>query len=558
MTFSLTGIAPGSDATLSFAAHYEMLRLIKHFACGQLNQDSYTGTGNGQIKRLSVMADNSPEETWTVTCTTAATDGGTFSVVGSTSGATADATVGTFYDNGFISFIVLDGAVDFIVNDAFVLSSTNGVRTLYQTNYSGAGNGKLTRMQLLDKVAETWTLTCTAASVDGGTFSVTGSVSGAQSAATVGSFYDNGIVQFLINDSTTDFAVNDVFTLTANTQELPLADRWEVLHFDDTTEDHEVMFTGNGIVGIGPVYAGLRTTQDIAGDYYNLAFATMEGYVSSNSYAAQPKFHERTMPLWQFDVPYWIRITQRQFWLATNVENLNDLAGSGFYNCYYDPGVYPYPAFVCGSLAGLSTTRYDNATRTFGVDHGVDVLWLDGTYKTPDTLPYDGQMWSQDGEVLKYTETTVQGYSGTGNGSLNFPRKYLNGAFEVWTITAIDATTFSVFGSISGVQANATVGVLYDNGLCIFTIEAGGTAFVASDAFTVTFDRQYSLEKIILNNYGGSNPWVNYGELEGVHMISGFGQSAEDTVVDENSDVHVVLSSINRTGFLDYATLKLD
>ena len=558
MTFSLVGIAPGSDATLSFSAHYEMLRLIKHFACGQLNQDSYSGTGNGLIKRLSVMADNAPEETWTVTCTAAATDSGTFSVVGSTSGAQADATVGTFYDNGFISFIILDGATDFIVSDVFVLSSTNGVRTLYQSNYVGTGNGKLTKMRLLDKVAETWTLTCTVAATDGGTFSVVGSVSGAQSDATVGTDYDNGIIQFLINDSTTDFAVSDVFTLTANTQELPLADRWEVLRFDDTTDDHEVIFTGNGIVGIGPVYGGLRATQSVASDYYNLAFATMEGYISSNSYSAQPKLRERTMPLWQFDTPYWLRITQRQFWVATNVENLNDIAGSGFYNCYYDPGVYPYPVFVCGSLDGLSTTRYDDTARTFGVDHGVVVLWLDGTYKIPDTLPYDSLFWEADNEVMKYTETTVQGYSGTGNGTMDFPRKYLAAPFEVWTITAINATTFSVTGTVSGAQANATVGTLYDNGICIFTLEAGGTDFVASDEFTLTFDRQYSLEKIVLNNYNGANPHVNYGELEGVHMISGFGQSAEDTVVDEGSDVHIVLSSINRTGFLDYATLKLD
>jgi len=234
------------------------------------------------------------------------------------------------------------------------------------------------------------------------------------------------------------------------------------------------------------------------------------------------------------------------------------LGGAGFYNAYYDPGVYPYPAYVCGSLDGLSTTRYDDTTRTFGVDHGVVVLWLDGSYKIPDTLPYDSDLWQNDGEVMKYSETTVQAYSGAGNGTMDFPRKYLNAPFEVWTITAINATTFSVTGTVSGAQANATVGTLYDNGICIFTIEAGGTAFVANDEFTLTFDRQYSLEKIILNNYTGSNPYVNYGELEGVHMISGFGQSAEDTVVDENSDVHIVLSSINRTGFLDYATLILD
>lgn len=554
MTFSLQGIAPGSDATLPFAAHYEMLKIIKHFACGQLNEDSYSGTGNGSIKRLSVMADDAPEEVWTITATSATN----FTVSGSVSGAQAAATVGTFYENAFISFIILAGGTAFVASDAFVLSSTNGVRTLYQTNYVGAGNGKLTKMRLLDKLAETWTLTCTVAATDGGTFSVVGSVSGAQATATVGTAYDNGIIQFLINDSTTDFAVNDVFTLTANTQELPLADRWEVLRYDDTTDDYELIVRGNGIVGIGPVYAGLRTTQSVAGDYYNLAFATMEGYVSSNAFALQPKLRERTMPLWQFDVPYWLRITQRQFWLGSNVENLNDIAGSGFYNVYYDPGVYPYPAFVCGSLDGLSTTRYDNTVRTFGVDGGVVVLWLDGSYKIPDTLPYDSEFWENDGETMKYTETTVQGYFGTGDGTMDFPRKYLAAPFEVWTITAVSATTFSVTGTVSGAHANATVGTLYDNGVCAFTIEDGGVAFVGGDEFTLTFDRQYSLEKIIMNNYFGSNPWVNYGELEGVHMISGFGQSAEDTVIDENSDVHIVLSSINRTGFLDYATLKLD
>ena len=555
MTFSLVGIAPGSDATLSFSAHYEMLRLIKHFACGQLNQDSYSGTGNGLIKRLSVMADNAPEETWTVTCTTAATDGGTFSVVGSTTGATADATVGTFYDNGLISFIILDGTTDFIVSDAFILSSTNGVRTLYQANYVGTGNGKLTKMRLLDKVSEVWTLTCTTAATDGGTFSVTGSVSGAQAAATVGTDYDNGIVQFFINDGTTDFEVGDVFTLTANTQELPLADRWEVLRYDDTTDDLEVIMRGNGIVGIGPVYGGLRTTQSLAGDYYNLAFATMEGYVFSNSYAAQPKLRERTMPIWQFDTPYWLRITQRQISLGSNVENLNDIASTGFYNAYFNPGVYPYPAYVLGSLDGLSTTRYDDTLRKFGVDGGASILFLDGLYKTPDILPYQGFFWTDNGGQVtpKPTDTTEQSYTGTGNGTMNFPRKYLNGAFEAWTITAVDETTFTVTGAVSGAQANATVGTLYDNGICVFTIEAGGIAFVAGDEFSLVFDRQYPLEKLVFND-----SLQNYGELEGLHMVSGFSQSAENTVIDENGDEHIVLRSINRVGFLDYATLLLD
>lgn len=59
-------------------------------------------------------------------------------------------------------------------------------------------------------IAENWTVTATNPT----TFSVVGSVSGAQTAATVNTLYNNGIISFFITTPTTAFALGDVFTFT--------------------------------------------------------------------------------------------------------------------------------------------------------------------------------------------------------------------------------------------------------------------------------------------------------------------------------------------------------
>lgn len=97
-----------SGTLLNFA---DFLDKFKDFTCGKVTQ-SYAGTGNGPMTLL----DPRPlivTETWTITCITEAANGGTFSVVGSVTGATANATVGTEYDNGYIRFKINDGSTDF-------------------------------------------------------------------------------------------------------------------------------------------------------------------------------------------------------------------------------------------------------------------------------------------------------------------------------------------------------------------------------------------------------------------------------------------------------------
>lgn len=198
--------------------HGDLMRKLRRFLRGQgtLGTPAYTGTGNGALRYLAASP-AAVTETWTLTCTAAAVNGGTFSVVGSVSGTKAAATVGTAYDNGLIAFRIDDGATDFIVGDAWTVAATQGALAAQRViSFAGTGNGTLSPASVYPGYQfERWTLTCTATATNGGTFSVVGSVSGAQANATVGTHYDNGKLKFTLNDGATDFALNDQFTLTS-------------------------------------------------------------------------------------------------------------------------------------------------------------------------------------------------------------------------------------------------------------------------------------------------------------------------------------------------------
>lgn len=64
-------------------------------------------------------------------------------------------------------------------------------------------------------VAETWTVTVTNATAPA-TWSVVGGTSGAKASATTGVAYDNGQIAFTINDTGTDAALLDQFTLVVS------------------------------------------------------------------------------------------------------------------------------------------------------------------------------------------------------------------------------------------------------------------------------------------------------------------------------------------------------
>lgn len=81
---------------------------------------------------------------------------------------------------------------------------------------------------------------------------------------------------------------------------------------------------------------------------------------------------------------------------------------------------------------------------------------------------------------------TATTYTGTGNGIMVVVLKPGGAVAETVTVTATSATSFTVVGSVTGSMGVATVGTEFESPQVKLTITAGGTPFVATDAFIIT------------------------------------------------------------------------
>lgn len=88
------------------------------------------------------------------------------------------------------------------------------------------------------------------------------------------------------------------------------------------------------------------------------------------------------------------------------------------------------------------------------------------------------------------------GAGNAGNGTVGSLLGKAGGVSEVVTLTAIDATHFSVVGSVSGNLGTATTGVAFVSGAINLTITAGGTPFAATDFFTLAVTGTAALQKV--------------------------------------------------------------
>ena len=92
--------------------------------------DYQSSHGDGHLFELSVPAATSTTETWTLTCLND-TFPAQFSVMGNLTGATADAYVNQFYDNGIIKFTLQDGGTPWVVGDIITFSTKSAIYTTW-------------------------------------------------------------------------------------------------------------------------------------------------------------------------------------------------------------------------------------------------------------------------------------------------------------------------------------------------------------------------------------------------------------------------------------------
>lgn len=102
---------------------------------------------------------------------------------------------------------------------------------------------------------------------------------------------------------------------------------------------------------------------------------------------------------------------------------------------------------------------------------------------TAGSIPFSGDDYFEfDLAYVPTTQTTV------GDGVMTGLTPGASALDETWTVTFLDATTFTVSGSVSGPTAPGVVGAEYDNNFVTFTINNGTVAFDVGDEFTMVLD----------------------------------------------------------------------
>lgn len=182
---------------------------------GRISVPTVVGTGNGTVTAV-YAGPEVLEGNYVVTCTAAATNGGTFSVTNPAGKALPAATVGTAYTSREINFTLNDGGTDFIVGDAFTFVVSTTAPTVI-----GTGNGTVSAITLgPDAQPGLYRVECITAITNGGTFKV---VSPDGDTVAVGSIVAGAggtlvlslqrQLNITITDAATDFAVGDYFNV---------------------------------------------------------------------------------------------------------------------------------------------------------------------------------------------------------------------------------------------------------------------------------------------------------------------------------------------------------
>lgn len=108
------------------------------------------------------------------------------------------------------------------------------------------------------------------------------------------------------------------------------------------------------------------------------------------------------------------------------------------------------------------------------------------SYQIGTATDYSDLLNQLDTFLTSQGMTLTPAYTGTGNGTISALIGGSASVAEVVTITFTDATHFSVVGSTSGAIGTGVAGTAFVSTKINFMITAGGTAFIATDAFTVS------------------------------------------------------------------------
>lgn len=369
---------------------------------------------------------------------------------------------------------------------------------LLANTYTGTGNGVMSNLLFAPAaVTETWTITCTAAAPNAGTFSVVGSVSGAQADLTVGVQYSNAFIEsVLIADGTVNFVVGDKWVLSVEQGVMTgegqawFEEAWVPSYASSSVaEDRMFFIRGPGLAGQDAIHVQLYTHRNEVSDWYNWRINGAAGFNPDASplYGGQPGYDGGSvtaMMLWNQTLPYWFIANGRRFIIVAKISTVYQSCYGGFILPYGLPSEYPYPLAIGGSFNG--NARWSN--------------------DSPDHLN-----WTNPNSTLRLRQPdgnwlTFENYYNSGNTAAR------RTSHNVWPTAAMNNPRPSIDGA-------------------------------------------YSLNPLVLHSSGqGGNV---YGEFQGVRRVSGYANASENTQQVGDSTWLVVQDGF-RTGVDNYFAIELE
>lgn len=167
---------------------------------------------------------------------------------------------------------------------------------------------------------------------------------------------------------------------------------WQVMRYDTTIANRELILKGQGFTGTEEIYVGVRTYQDASADYYNLCVATFTGYVAGNTFDTQPGVRLSGVPAHNQRIDYWLSVNPQRIICCMKVGTpVYEHFYIGKFFPYARPSQYPYPMICGGMLDGASATRFSETSHSMpykGNRENLGMRFNTGVYLRPETHPW--------------------------------------------------------------------------------------------------------------------------------------------------------------------------
>ena len=402
------------------------------------------------------------------------------------------------------TYTLLNGGIE-VFTWNYVFPSSDGTNSYFMVGMDADGNspftGTIDEAVFYDSVISSATAVSHAKDALGHeTFSVTGSVSGAQIDAYAGVPYEIAEISFLILDGTTNFILNDDFIVAATTGTLGIQ-AWIV----NRREKETVFLEGPGLAASDNIHIIINTYEDSGADYFNWKVTGHEGYVTDQDADNQVNVSPPSyVPLMDASMTYWFVVSGRRIIVIAKTSTNYHGCYLGLYLPFATPTQNPYPLFIGGST-GISTARWSNTSFVRETVNTGTSLFVD---------PMNGCAYVRhiDGSYSGVANTTISG------GATNRSDYYLSP-------------------------------YMLDN----FNANNRGAELIRED---LSGDYLMLAITLIDSDVAATSEGI-LGELDGIYHVSGFGNAAEN-IVDDGTRDHLVVQNTFRTTIDAYAALRLE